>query len=373
MKTQTPIIGLIGLGNWGKNILRTLHELNALRLACDAGQGVVEKHREKFPDVQFTTSADALINNPDVLAVAIATPAATHYDLARKSLLAGKDVFVEKPITLFSHHARELTKLAHDKNKILMVGHLLLYHPAIRKIKELVDNGTIGKLQYIYSNRLNLGAIRKEENILWSFAPHDISVLQYFIGSDPLEVNSTGSIFLQPGIHDVTLTTLRYPQNIHAHIHVSWLHPFKEHRLVVIGDKSMIVFEDSKADHKLILYPKGIDWVDGEPRKREGAFQSVDYGTNEPLKEEMLHFIDCIVNRKQPLSDGINGIKVLEILERAQSDLERKSRMEMAQSSSHREDRAEQLHGARNRDRRRRMRDRRKDKNLALQSYPGRR
>ncbi|MGA7160614.1 MAG: Gfo/Idh/MocA family oxidoreductase [Bacteroidota bacterium] len=334
MKNQTPMIGLIGLGNWGKNILRTLHELNALRLACDASPTLVAKHQETFPDVQFTGSADDLFNKPDVLAVAIATPAATHFELARKAILAGKDVFVEKPITLFSQHARELAQLARDKNKILMVGHLLLYHPAIRKIKELVDDGTIGRLQYIYSNRLNLGAIRKEENILWSFAPHDISVLQYLIGSDPLEVNSTGSIFLQPGIHDVTLTTLRYPQNVHAHIHVSWLHPFKEHRLVVIGDKSMIVFEDSKADHKLILYPKGIDWVDGEPRKREGAFQAIDYGADEPLKQEMLHFIDCIATRKQPLSDGINGIKVLEILERAQFDMERKTRMDTPQSTS---------------------------------------
>jgi UDP-2-acetamido-3-amino-2,3-dideoxy-glucuronate N-acetyltransferase len=325
MSIQEQSIGLIGLGNWGKNILRTLHELKALRQACDTSAAVVARHRENFSDVDFTNSVDELINNPDVKAVAIATPAVAHYEIARRALLAGKDVFVEKPIALFSRHARELDQLARDKKKILMVGHLLLYHPAIRKIKELITNGTIGRLQYIYSNRLNLGAIRKEENILWSFAPHDISVLQYLIGENPVDVRCSGSIFLQPGIHDVTLTTLRYPQNVHAHIHVSWLHPFKEHRLVVIGDKSMVVFEDSKFDHKLILYPKGIDWVEGQPRKREGAFQSIDYSTDEPLKQELLHFIECITKRTQPLSDGKNGIKVLEILEQAQSDLENKN------------------------------------------------
>ena len=324
MATQAKSIGLIGLGNWGKNILRTLHELNALRSACDTNPDVVAQHREKYPDVAFTSSFDEVIGNPAVAAVAVATPAVSHFEVARKAILAGKDVFVEKPIALFSQHARELDQLAREKEKILMVGHLLLYHPAIRKIKELVDNGTLGRLQYIYSNRLNLGAIRKEENILWSFAPHDISVLQYLIGENPTEVHSTGSIFLQPGIHDVTMTTLSYPKNIHAHIHVSWLHPFKEHRLVVIGDKSMVVFEDSKSDRKLVLYPKGIDWVDGQPRKREGAFQVVEYGSDEPLKQELIHFLDCVATRRQPLTDGKNGIAVLEILERAQADLEKK-------------------------------------------------
>ena len=324
MGTQTKSIGLIGLGNWGKNILRTLHGLNALGLACDVSSETTAKHREKFPGVTFTNSVDEVINNPAITAVAVATPAVSHYEVARKALLAGKDVFVEKPIALFSHHASELDQLAREKNRILMVGHLLLYHPAIRKIKELVSNGTIGQLQYIYSNRLNLGAIRKEENILWSFAPHDISVLQYLIGENPVEVRCTGSIFLQPGIQDVTMTTLVYPRNIHAHIHVSWLHPFKEHRLVVIGDKSMVVFEDTRPENKLILYPKGFDWVEGQPRKREGAFQTVDFGSEEPLKAELSHFIECITKRTQPLSDGKNGITVLEILERAQADLEGK-------------------------------------------------
>lgn len=325
MNTQTPSIGLIGLGNWGKNILRTLNDLKALRMACDSDTAAIGRAAGNYPAVRFTLSDDELINSTNVSAVAIATPAASHFEIARRALLAGKDVFVEKPLALFSHHARELDRIAREKNRILMVGHLLLYHPAINKIKELIANGTVGKLQYIYSNRLNLGAIRKEENILWSFAPHDISVLQHLIGENPVEVRSTGSIFLQPGIHDVTLTSLQYPQNVHAHIHVSWLHPFKEHRLVVIGDKSMVVFEDSKVDRKLVLYPKGIDWVEGEPRKREGVFQSVEYETVEPLKRELSHFVECIAKRTQPISDGRNGIEVLEILERAQADLEHKN------------------------------------------------
>jgi len=199
-----------------------------------------------------------------------------------------------------------------------MVGHLLLFHPAIIKIKEMIDTGVLGNLQYIYSNRLNLGAVRKEENVLWSFAPHDISIINYLTGSKPIEVDANGSTFLQQGIHDVTLTHLTYPNNVTAHIHVSWLHPFKEQRLVVIGDKNMIVFEDSRPDHKLLLYPKGIDWVDGDPVKREGDFEDVLFEGDPPLTAELKHFIECVETGKRPLTDGENGIEVLKVLEVAQ-------------------------------------------------------
>lgn len=225
-------------------------------------------------------------------------------------------------MALFSEQARELNALAQRHRLTLMVGHLLLHHPAIRKIRELISDGTLGKLQYIYSNRLNLGTVRKEENILWSFAPHDVSVLQYFTNSYPNSVDAKGGVFLQPGIHDVTLTSLSYPENIQAHIHVSWLHPFKEHRLVVIGDRSMIVFEDTKPTDKLVLYPKGIDWIDGEPIKRDEGFRVVAFGTQMPLDLEQLHFRDCVVDGTPPLTDGKNGIEVLEILEKAQRSLE---------------------------------------------------
>ncbi len=318
-------IAVIGSGRWGKNHIKTATQLfdKNLTYVCDSNPQQQAVAVQLAPRAKFTTQIDEVLSDRQVTAVIISTPAETHYDLARLALQHGKHVLVEKPLALFSFQAQELHKLALQKQRILMVGHLLLYHPAIRKIKELVDNGTLGKLEYIYSNRLNLGTVRKEENILWSFAPHDISVLQYLINDDPIEVDAKGGVFLQPGIHDVTLTMLRYPNNILAHIHVSWLHPFKEHRLVVIGDKSMIVFEDTKASDKLVLYPKGIDWIQGEPIKRDEGFQVIDYEPAMPLNVEQQHFYECVTTGRQPLTDGENGIKVLEILEEAQQCLER--------------------------------------------------
>lgn len=328
-------LAIIGCGRWGMNHLRTAVKLfgNDLRYVCDINEEMIrqgkklvsEKAKGTAHRIKFVTTMDKILSDREVNSVIIATPAESHYRLSKQCLEAGKNVLVEKPIALFSYQAKELEKLANKEKSILMVGHLLLFHPAIRKIKQMIDDGTVGKLQYIYSNRLNLGTVRKEENILWSFAPHDISVMQYLIGTDPLDISASGGTFLQPGIHDVTLTVLHYPNNIHAHIHVSWLHPFKEHRLVIIGDKSMAVFEDSKKDDKLVLYPKGIDWVKGEPRKRDDDYRVVKYKNEEPLKLEQEHFAECVKAGKQPLTGGKNGIRVLEILEVAQSKLEKAS------------------------------------------------
>ena len=320
-------LAIIGCGRWGKNHIRTAVDLFGaqLRYICDIDENQLKTVRDLAPEAQFTTDLNRVLSDKDVNAVIISTPAETHYDVARFALEKGKHVLVEKPLALFSYQARELDTLARAKKRVLMVGHLLIYHPAIRKIKELIDQGALGKLEYIYSNRLNLGTVRKEENILWSFAPHDISVLQYLIESNPIDVDATGGIFLQPGIHDVTLTMLRYPNNILAHIHVSWLHPFKEHRLVVIGDKSMIVFEDTRPEDKLILYPKGIDWIRGELIQRDEGFEVVDFESAMPLKLEQQHFFECVVNGTPPLTDGKNGIHVLEILEEAQKKLESKT------------------------------------------------
>jgi len=319
-------LAIVGCGRWGTNHVKTAGKVfgEGLKYVCDLDPKNLERVKEISGGTKCVTHLEEVLKDPEIHAVVIATPAETHYALARQCLEANKNVLVEKPMALFSYQARELDHLATERKRILMVGHLLLYHPAIRKIKQLIQDGTVGKLQYIYSNRLNLGTVRKEENILWSFAPHDISVLQYLIEEDPIEIDAKGGIFLQPGIHDVTLTILRYPRNIHAHIHVSWLHPFKEHRLVVIGDKSMVVFEDSKKQHKLLLYPKGIDWVRGEPQKRDADYQVVDYSHEEPLQLELEHFIQCVKTGTPPLADGKNGIKVLEILEQAQARLESK-------------------------------------------------
>ena len=324
--SKTPFtLAVTGCGRWGMNHIRTAAKLFGaeLKYACDTDESRREAVLAVAPEVTFTARFEEVLNDPAVNAVIIATPAETHFPLAKAALEKGKHLLVEKPITLFSYQAQELERLAAKAQRILMVGHVLLYHPAIRKIKNLVEAGVLGKLQYIYSNRLNLGTVRKEENILWSFAPHDISVLQYLIGSDPLEVDAKGGIYLQPGIHDVTLTTLVYPENVQAHIHVSWLHPFKEHRLVVIGDRSMLMFEDSRKENKLVLYPKGIDWVNGEPVKRDEAIQVVDYPNQQPLDAELQHFRECVTEGRAPLSDGRNGTRVLEILEKAQARLER--------------------------------------------------
>jgi UDP-2-acetamido-3-amino-2,3-dideoxy-glucuronate N-acetyltransferase len=340
MQKRSFAVAVAGCGRWGLNHVRTAYSLfgGQLKCVCDADTSRHGKVQEISPDIRFVASVDQIINDPEITAVILATPAETHYALAKQLLNSGRHTLVEKPLTLFSAQARELIELASSRNLVLMVGHVLLFHPAIRKLKELIDEGRLGKLQYVYSNRLNLGAVRREENILWSFAPHDISILQYLIGEDPFEVDARGAIFLQPGIHDVTLTSLRYPRNIHAHIHVSWLHPFKEHRLVVIGDKSMAVFDDSRQDNKLLVYPKGFDVISGEPTKRDGTCETVSFSSAMPLDLELSHFRECVENDQRPLADGENGLKVLEILERAQAALEEKDVASRRVPGSHQRD-----------------------------------
>lgn len=316
-------IAVIGCGKWGINHVRTAHKIfgDKLKTCIDFDKNAEAKVKELSGSVSFSTNLDDVLNDDEINAVIISTPAETHFEIARMVLHSGKNVLVEKPITLKSEEAVVLHDLSIQKNLKLMVGHLLLYHPAILKIKELLDEGQLGNLQYIYSNRLNLGTVRSEENILWSFAPHDISVIQFLTEDVPEEVYATGAVFLQKSIQDTTLTILKFRKNIHAHIYVSWLHPFKEQRLVVIGDKSMIVFEDSLKENKLKFYPKGIDIVNGIPVKRENEFQSIEFNPASPLELEQQHFIDCIINDRIPRSDGKNAIEVLETLERAQKEL----------------------------------------------------
>lgn len=316
-----PNIAIIGTGAWGKNLARNLHQLGALGWAFDSNSENLHKTVDTWKEVKPCQRIEEIINEPAVQAVVIASPAETHYEMAKAALNANKHVFVEKPLALHLHEAQELHKLANDKKLVLMVGHILLYHPAILKLKEMILQGELGNINYIYSNRLNLGKVRKEENILWSFAPHDISVLLYLLDSEPEEVLARGAAYLQPNIHDVTMTTMKFPKNIMAHIFVSWLHPFKEQRLVVIGDRKMVVFEDSLPSEKLKLYDSRIDWIAGQPEKFEGKYQAVAFPAAEPLLEECKHFIDCIASGKRPRTDGANGIAVLSILERASDAL----------------------------------------------------
>jgi len=262
--------------------------------------------------------------------VIIATPAETHFEIAKKCLEAGKHVLVEKPITLIASEAEQLLNLSLSKrsgdpavagNLNLMVGHVLLFHPAVTKMKEEIINGKIGRLQYIYSNRLNLGAIRSEENSLWSFAPHDISVIQYLTDDNPIDVQAHGGDYVQNGIEDTTLTFLTYPNGVKAHIFVSWLHPFKEQRMVVIGDKGMFVFEDSAKTEKLKFYKKGFQSVNGNIEKFDSEYEVIDFENKMPLTEEHNHFYDSVLNNTTPLTDGRHAFEVLKILEQATNSL----------------------------------------------------
>ena len=313
-------ICVVGAGRWGKNHIKTFHKLGFLAGIVEANADVRAEFREKYPEVKtFATVREAIKEDFDGFTVA--TPAETHFKIAEFIINHKKHILVEKPITLKASEARRLKELAEENNVNLMVGHLLLFHPAIRKIKELIKKGKIGKLEYIYSNRLNLGTVRTEENILWSFAPHDISIFQYFIGSLPVEVISRGGAFLQPHIHDSSMTVLTYPGNIVGHIYVSWLHPFKEHRMVVIGSKGMFSYEDSSEDKNILFYEKGIDWIQGEPIKRDGPTEVIPYEKKMPLTEELKYFAKHTNGEPIKIADAQNGVEVLEILEKASESL----------------------------------------------------
>lgn len=318
---EKRFIGLVGLGYWGKNILRSLHELGVLHTACDSSSQIIDQWREKFPDVNYTNFFDELLKNPEILAILIATPASSHYSLVKKSIESGKDVFVEKPLALTVKESQELKVLAEKHNKILMVGHILQYHPAVKKLKELIFNGQIGKIQYIYSNRLNIGKLRTEENILWSFAPHDISLILSIIGEDPINVYAFGGTYVNEDIYDTTLTTLEFSKGIKAHIFVSWLHPYKEQKLIVVGSKAMAVFDDVSKE-KLFLYPHKIEWKDGKiPIAQKAEYEVIPVEDGEPLKLELLHFIECVLQRKTPITDATEAIRVLNVLEMAEKSL----------------------------------------------------
>ncbi|HUU27579.1 MAG TPA: Gfo/Idh/MocA family oxidoreductase [archaeon] len=311
---------VIGAGKWGKNHIRELAHMGCLGGVVEIDEATRNRFARDYPDLKiFSTVSEALDENFDGFTVA--TPAETHFEIGELIIRHKKPLLIEKPITLKASEARRLKDLAQEHGVNLMVGHVLLFHPAIRKIKDLIKQGKIGKLEYIYSNRLNLGTVRTEENILWSFAPHDISVFQYFTESFPLEVVSRGGAFLQPHIHDTTMTFLRYPDNVVGHIFVSWLHPFKEHRWVIIGSKGMLSFEDSSEDKDILFYEKGIDWIKGEPIRRDGPTDIIPYTKSMPLTEELIYFVGHLGGTPIEIADSQNAVDVLEILEMASENL----------------------------------------------------
>lgn len=320
MQSQNKIC-VIGAGYWGKNHIRTLNELGLLGGIVDIDQSLLENFRNKYPGVKTFVKIKEVIKE-NFNGFTVATPMKTHYEIAKYLIEHGKHVLVEKPITNNVREAREIKILADKNNVNLMVGHVLLFHPAIRKMKELIEGGKIGKLQYIYSNRLNLGTVRTEENILWSFAPHDISIFQYFMEKLPTEIVSRGGSFLQNKIHDTTMTVLTYPDNVVGHIFVSWLHPFKEHRLIVIGSKGMLSFEDSSNNKELLFYEKRIDWIHGKPVKREGVTENIRYEKSLPLTNELLYFTNHLDGSPIKTANSQSAIEVMIILEKASQQLE---------------------------------------------------
>jgi UDP-2-acetamido-3-amino-2,3-dideoxy-glucuronate N-acetyltransferase len=303
------MIAVIGTGRWGKNWVRVLSELNVLKAVCDK-----DRSRLDAPETVARFSGEDVVDalcGLNVKGVVIATPAATHYSIAERLLLAGKDVMIEKPMTLSVAEGRDLVDIAHNEGRVLMVGHVLEYHPAVVKLKELVKSGTLGEIRYIYSNRLNMGRMRTEENVLWSFAPHDIAVILSLVGT-PEQVLSRGMCHLNNEIADTTMTMMEFAGGVKAHIFVSWLHPFKKQELTVIGDKAMAVFDDTKEYNKLTIYEHEL--TSGQPVIKSKYHPP--YTRAEPLKEEAKDFIRCIKTRERPLVTGEKGVQVLEVLER---------------------------------------------------------
>jgi UDP-2-acetamido-3-amino-2,3-dideoxy-glucuronate N-acetyltransferase len=314
-------VAVVGNGYWGKNLVRNFFDLGALHTVCDDNPLVESTIRAKYPQVVFRRDyADVLLDN-DIRGIVIATPAVLHFNMAKRALLAGKDVFVEKPLALNVDEGAELVELAASCGRIIMVGHILQYHPAVRMLKELINNGSLGRVEYVYSNRLNMGKIRAEENILWSFAPHDISVMLGLLGEEPQSASCEGGFYLSQNVADVTLSQFVFANGVRAHIFVSWLHPFKEQRLVVVGSDRMAVFDDTAAE-KLVLYPHRVEWKDRIPTAVKAEAIPVSLEMAEPLRNECREFLDCVKSRRAPLTDGREGLRVLRVLNACQEAME---------------------------------------------------
>lgn len=324
-------IGLLGCGAWGKNLLRNFANLPGCVLlsCCDENPKQIERLSPSYPGVKFTQDPKEIIENPNLNAVVISTPPASHFELSRAAILADKDVFVEKPLVLEVKEGEELVKLAEEKKKILMVGHIMEYHAATLKLKDYIDRGELGKILYLYSTRVNLGKVRDIENALWSFAPHDISMILFLLEKEPVSVTATGECYLQKdkGIEDVAFMTIHFADGVMAHIHVSWLDPHKDRKLTVVGSKKMAVFDDTQSAEKIWIYDKGVDThLD---YNTYGEYLSLRFGdilipkieTAEPLRSECQHFIQCVEKRKTPRSDGRDGLRVLKILDAGQRSL----------------------------------------------------
>ena len=322
-------VAVVGVGYWGPNFVRILDEMpdSQLVAVCDSDTKKFEKLTGLYPHIDFTDNLDTLLEGDRVDAVVVATGSDSHFEVARKCLLAGKHALVEKPLALKSSDASELVRIAADKSRVLLVGHLLRYHNGVVKLREYIDDGYLGKVLYIYTTRVNLGKIRKEESALWSFATHDISLVNFLLGGEPEYVTASGQSYVREGVQDVVFVTLHYADRVMAHLHVSWLDPHKIRKTTVVGDKKMAVLDDMQATEKLRIYDKGVDFVPsygdyGESLSiRVGDIYIPKIDMAEPLKVECRHFLDCITKGAEPLTGGEHGLQVLRVLEAAERSL----------------------------------------------------
>jgi predicted dehydrogenase len=321
---MTKRICVIGGGRWGLNHIKTLHGMGNLSGIVENNVTRLKELVSAYPEVKGYETVDEALND-SFDGFIVATPAETHYHIGKKLLELGKNVLIEKPMTLSSEHSEELVKIAEKTGARLMVGHILLFHPAIRKMKELIENNTIGKLYYIYSNRLNLGTVRTEENVFWSFAPHDISVLNFLIGKSAVAIEAKASTFLQPGIADFVMAQMSYPDNINGHIFTSWLHPFKEQKLVVIGSKGMLTFNDASAEKELVFHDKHIAFDNGIPVKKNSSEEIIPYESKMPLTEELTYFVNHLDSSIE-IANGKSGHEVVKVLETVQQIIDNKNR-----------------------------------------------
>jgi predicted dehydrogenase len=319
----------IGLGAWGKNLLRNFSSLPGARMVMvsDTSEAALRQAKSQYPTLETCTDPEQVFRRTDIHAVVIATPPASHYELAAAAVRSGKDVFVEKPLVLSSSDGAKLVQLAEAKQRILMVGHIMVHHPASLKLKSYIESGELGRIYYVYATRVNLGKVRDMENAMWSFAPHDISLIVFLLGKRPNRVNAVGEAYLQKGIEDVAFVTLWFPDGTIGHIHTSWLDPHKDRNLTVVGSKKMVLFDDTELTEKIKVFDKGVDAR--QDYNTYGEYLSLRTGdivipkidTAEPLGLECKHFIEAVRTREKPRSDGRSGLDVLRILEAAQKSM----------------------------------------------------
>jgi predicted dehydrogenase len=319
-------VGLAGLGYWGPNLARNFDDLADLTWLCDLSPELVDRYGARYPDAKTTTRFDDLLDDGSVQAIVIATPVTTHHELARRALSAGKHVFVEKPPALSGAEADELVALAEERELVLLPGHLLLYHPAVAKLMELIEAGELGEILYLYGNRQNLGQIRMDENALWSLGAHDLSVILHLVGEEPTELWARGEAFHNEGVEDVVFCYLRFPSGIVAHMHLSWLDPHKKREMTVVGRHKMAVFDDMELERKVTVYDKGTEQRAesyGEWRTRTGDIHIPKIPNDEPLRLECRHFLSLVAGEGDRLTAAREGATVVRVLEQLQASLER--------------------------------------------------